>query len=121
MQEFEYYYNEVVTFLDQGLQQGFSDVNAVLGLIIAFVAVIGMWRWKDVWKLALLATLVHLVAKVMLPVLTNQAAFRLPPDLLQWTYWRMAAALYLGYLVVIAVFFLVKKTVLRGGGLRAAH
>ncbi|MGQ0742684.1 MAG: hypothetical protein ACT4OG_10440 [Alphaproteobacteria bacterium] len=120
MESFDYYFNEVVDFVDQGLQQGFSDVNAVLGLIIAFVAVIGMSQWRNLWMISLFATLVHLVAKVMIPVLANQAPFQLPPDLLQWSYWRMAAALYFGYLVVIAVFFLIKKTMLKGG-LRHAH
>jgi ABC-type glycerol-3-phosphate transport system permease component len=120
MQGFDYYFNETVDFLNTGFHQGFADVNAVLGLIIAFLAVLGMSRWNQLLAMGLFATLVHLVAKVMLPVLTNQVRFELPPDLLQMSYWRMAAALYLGYLVVIAVFFFVKKTMLKGG-LKPAH
>jgi len=120
MQDFNAYFSQVVDFFNTGLHQGFANVNAALGLIIAFLAVISVSRWKQVWVIALFATLAHLIAKVMIPVLANQTSFQLPPDLLQMSYWRMAAALYLGYVVVISVFFLIKKTMLKGG-LKPAH
>jgi hypothetical protein len=46
----------------------------------------------------------------------------LPPDLLQLSYWKTAAALFLGYLVVIAVFFAIKKNLLpKSGAAHASH
>ncbi len=53
----------------------------------------------------------------MIPVLANQGSLRLPPDLLTLQYWKTAAALYLGYLLVIGLFYAIKKTVLP----KAAH
>lgn len=121
MHDFNYYFNEVMDFFNSGFHEGFSHVNAVLGLIIALLATFGMSRWGKLWAMALIATIVHLVAEVMIPVVANHAQFALPADLLQGSYWRTAAAIYLGYVIVIAVFFFIKRTVLGGGGLKAAH
>jgi hypothetical protein len=114
--DFQYYLNEIIGFLREGFRDGFAHVNAILGLIIALVATYTLSSWKRLWAVALGATLVHLVAEVMLPVLDNRGSFHLPPDLLEMSYWRDAIALYLGYLIVIAVFFVIKTRVLPSGG-----
>jgi len=116
MHDFQYYLNEIIDFLRTGFRDGFAHVNAILGLIIALVAAYLLPSWKRLWAVALGATVVHLIAEVMLPVLANHETFRLPPDMLEMSYWRDAIALYLGYLVVIAIFFFIKKRVLPGGG-----
>jgi hypothetical protein len=50
----------------------------------------------------------------MIPVLGRNAAFRLPP-LVDVEYWRYLLALYIGFLIIIPVFYLVKIFLFRGG------
>lgn len=121
MSQFSYYANDFLYFFRDGLREGFAHVNAALGLIIALVAAYMMPAWKRIWATALGATIIHLLAEVMIPVLANQTRFALPSNLLEWSYWRTAIALYLGYLVVIAVFFFVKRNVLPRGATAAHH
>lgn len=121
MNQFTYYANEFLYFFRDGLREGFANVNGALGLIIALVAAYMMAHWKRIWAITLGATLAHLLAEVLIPVLDNRARFELPPNLLEWSYWRTAIALYLGYLVVISVFFFIKKNVLPKGANAAAH
>lgn len=112
MHDLPYYLHELLGFFENGLRDGFSHVNGALGIIIALVAAYMLHSWKRLWAIALGATVVHLISEIMIPVLANQARFGLPADLLELSYWRTAAALYLGYLIVIAVFFFIKKNVL---------
>lgn len=90
------------------MEAGFYRINAVQGLLIGIVAAYLMPAWGRVFVFALGATVAHLVLDVMLPVLANNAAFRLPP-LVDSEYWRYALALYVGYLLVITVFFVIKR------------
>ena len=112
MHEITFYLSSFLHFFENGVRDGFAHINAALGLIIAMVAAYQLAHWKRLWAAALGATITHLVAVVVIPVLANQSGFRLPPDLLTLQYWRTAAALYLGYLLVIALFYAIKKTVL---------
>jgi hypothetical protein len=121
MNQFSYYANEFVYFFRDGIHEGFLHVNGALGLIIALVAAYVLPNWKRIWAIALGATVAHLLAEIMIPVLDNRSPFELPHDLLEWSYWRVAIALYLGYLVVISVFFFVKKNVLPKGASAPAH
>jgi hypothetical protein len=91
---------------------GFNEVNAVEGLIIALVAALFVPAWKRVWAVALGATLVTVIVNALLPVLANHAEFSLPP-LMEPNFWRFVAALFVGYLVVIGVFFFLKRLFLR--------
>jgi len=90
-------------------------VNDALGLIIALVAAYVLSSWKRLWAVALGATLAHLVAEVMIPVLANQSRFALPANMTELSYWKTALALYLGYLLVIAIFYIIKTKVLPSG------
>jgi hypothetical protein len=121
MHDFPYYLHVVVNFFRDGLHDGFAHINAALGLIIAVVAAFMLGSWRNIWQIALGATIFHLVAEIMIPVLANQSRFSLPPDLLETSYWKTAFALYLGYLLVIAVFFFLKKNLLPQGGAANAH
>jgi hypothetical protein len=94
------------------LQVGFAQINAVQGLFIAIVSAFLMHRWGNVFAVALGATVVHLVADVMLPVIANSAPFRLP-QMVDAEYWRYALALYVGYVVVITIFYVVKRVFTR--------
>lgn len=95
------------------MESGFYKINAVQGLLIAMVAAYFLGKWSDVFKIAFGATLFHLVLDVMLPVLANNAAFRLP-NVVDGEYWRYALSLYVGYLLVITIFYVVKRTMLKG-------
>ncbi|MGN6514408.1 MAG: hypothetical protein ACTHLR_01045 [Rhizomicrobium sp.] len=93
-------------------REGFNQVNALEGLIIALIAALFVPAWRRVWAVALGATLVTIIVNVMLPVLADHAAFRLPP-LTEPRFWHFVAALFVGYLVVIGVFFFLKRLFLR--------
>lgn len=121
MEHLSVYLHDILNFFRDGFRDGFAHVNGALGLIIAVYAAYQLSSWKRLWAAALGATILHLVAVIMLPVLANQGTFRLPPDLLELSYWKTAAALFLGYLVAIAVFFAVKTKVLPKGGAAHAH
>lgn len=121
MNDFSYYANEFIYFFRDGIREGFLHVNGALGLIIALVSAYVLPNWKRIWAIALGATVAHLLAEVLIPVLDNRSPFELPPNMLEWSYWRVAIALYLGYLVVISIFFFVKKNVLPKGAGAAAH
>ena len=102
-------------YLDQALdfmRRGYANVNAVQGLLIAFGAAYLMTDYRRILVISFGATLVHLAFDVMLPVLANGAAFKLPPIFEQW-YWEYALSLFVGYLVVISIFYLIKRTVFR--------
>ena len=90
------------------LREGFNHVNAVEGLVIALVAAIIAPAWDRVWAVALGATLVHLIADTLIPVVANHAAFHLPA-LVGMPYWRTALSLFVGYLIVISVLMFIKR------------
>jgi prepilin signal peptidase PulO-like enzyme (type II secretory pathway) len=115
------YLHDVINFFRDGFRDGFAHVNGALGLIIAVFAAYQLTSWKRLWAAALGATILHLVAVVVLPVLVNEGNFRLPADLLEISYWKTAAALFLGYFVVVAVFFAIKTRLLPRGGAAHAH
>ena len=93
-------------------QGGFDGVNQVMGLLIAVIAALLMPAWSRLWATALGAALVHVAIGVIRPVLDGGALVL--PDLLTLTFWMGVLALFLGYAIVIAVFFLIKSLVLGG-------
>jgi hypothetical protein len=104
MDQVQHFLNVVLDFL----REGFNHVNAVEGLVIALVAAIIAPAWDRVWAVALGATLVHLIANVLIPVIANHAAFHLPP-LMDYSFWRTAISLFVGYLIVISVLMFIKR------------
>ncbi|HEX4534538.1 MAG TPA: hypothetical protein VH000_09935 [Rhizomicrobium sp.] len=111
MDNFQNLVNSVWDFF----REGFHNVNAVEGLIIALVATILLSSWGRLWIIALGATLVHLIADILIPVVAKHAAFALPTNLMDMSYWRYAGTLFVGYIIVIAVFFFIKRLFFRGG------
>ena len=98
--------------LNDYLQTGFSQINALQGLLIALGAAYFLQSWAGVFIVAAGATVVHVIADVMIPVLAKSAEFKLPP-LVEGDYWKYLFALYVGYVVVITAFYVVKRVVLR--------
>lgn len=104
MDQVEHFLNVIWHFL----REGFDHVNAYQGLVIAFVAAIIAPAWDRIWAVALGATVVHLVADVLIPVIANHASLHLPP-LMDLSFWRNALALYIGYVIVIGVLMAIKR------------
>jgi hypothetical protein len=121
MEHVSTYLHDILDFFRDGFRDGFAHVNGALGLIIAVFAAYQLSDWKRLWAAALGATVLHLVAVIMIPVLANERSFQLPPDLLTVGYWKTAAALFLGYVVVVAVFFFIKTRLLPKSGAAHAH
>ncbi len=93
-------------------RDGFDQVNAVQGLIIALVGALILPNWQRLPMIVVGATVVHVVVDMLLPVLAGGAALRLP-EFLEISFWRYVATLLVGYLVIITAFVLVRKLVLR--------
>ena len=100
-------WNDFVAYLDTG----FAQVNVVQGLLIAIVAAFMMYSWGSVFVVAIGATVVHVLVDALLPVLNNSGEFRLPP-VVDGEYWKYLLALYLGYVVAISIFYVVKRVLL---------
>jgi hypothetical protein len=100
-------------------QGGFDGVNQVMGLLIAVIAALLMPAWSRLWATALGAALVHVAIGVIRPMLDGGALVL--PNLLTLTFWMGVLALFLGYAIVIAVFFLIKSLVVGGGHGRRRH
>ena len=105
----EAFWNDVNAYM----QSGFAQINALQGLLIAIGAAYFLYSWSNVFVVAVAAVVVHVIVDVMLPVLANGAAFHLPP-LVDGDYWRFLLTLYVGYVIVITVFYIVKRVVLDG-------
>lgn len=106
---------QALATVNEYMQTGFYKVNAIQGLLIAIVAAYFLPKWNRLFIVALGAVLAHAILDVMIPVVGRNAAFRLPP-LVDIEYWRYLLALYIGFLIVIPVFYLVKTLVLKSGG-----
>ena len=90
------------------LEVGFAQVNVVQGLLIAVAAAFMTHKWSNVFTVAIGAVVFHVLLDALLPVLNNTGSFRLPP-LVEGDYWRYLLALYLGYVLAISVFYVVKR------------
>jgi hypothetical protein len=91
---------------------GFDQINAVQGLIIALVAAQFLPSWRRLPIYAVYAAIIHLAVDLILSVLADGAAVRLP-EFLELPFWRYVSTLLIGYLVIIAVFALLKRLLLR--------
>lgn len=91
---------------------GFDQVNALQGLVIALVAALLLPGWRRLPIFAIAAAAAHVAADILLPVIGGGAGLRLP-QLLEPSFWHYVATLLIGYLVVIAILFLIKRVVLR--------
>ena len=111
---------EVLQIVLSYFQTGFYHVNGVQGLLIAAVLAYMMPAWRRLPVTALIAVIANVALTVMIPVLANGAAFKLPP-VVEVDYWKYLASLFAGYLIVISIFFLVKSLVLGGAGGGHAH
>jgi hypothetical protein len=119
MHEVTSFLHDLANFIFGGLREGYQHINGPLGLVVALFFAYSLNDMKKLWVTGIAATLTYLVAQVALPVLDGRGEARLPPDLISLGYLRTAVALYLGFLIVIAIFVFLKKQFL-GGGSKAA-
>jgi hypothetical protein len=97
-------------------QGGFDGVNQVVGLIIALIAALVMPAWRSLWGTAVAAVIVDRLVVMLRPALDEgQIAL---PDIMTASFWMTAFALFLGYAIVIAIFFFL-KTILTGSAFRS--
>lgn len=102
------------------LRDGFGTINNPKGLLIALAATVFMGSWRQWIPIAAFAVVIHIVIERLAPVLSGgNGQVTLPPDLMQETFWTRALVLFLGYLVIIGVFFFIKSLLFRRGA--AAH
>jgi len=74
-------------------------------------------NWRSPWEIALAATLVHTVAVVLIPFVDHNAPISLPV-IVDLAFWRDTAAIYIGYVIIIAAFFFSRTRLLRGGSVQ---
>jgi len=96
---------------------GFNQVNVLLGLIIALIASFQLASWRKLWEMALAALAFHIVALTLAPSIDHGAPIRLPA-LLDPMVWRNWLAIYVGYVILITVFYFLRTRLLKPA---AAH
>lgn len=106
-------FNDIFAFV----QAGFNDMRTnVMALVIAFiVAFFVMKKWGQLIFMAVGATLVHLLAIAFVKPLLDGGKIAMPP-LMDGEYWKVAAGLAVGYLIMIIVLFFLKNNVFKMGG-----
>jgi len=102
------------------VREGFNDVRAMgTALFIAFVvAFFLMTKWGQLLIMTVGATIVHLLAVAFVKPLLDGGKIAMPP-LMDGEYWKVAAGLAVGYLILIIVLFFLKNNVFKigkGGG-----
>jgi hypothetical protein len=108
-------------FIDQSIQvlrDGFTQINDPKGLLIALAATVFLGSWRQWVPVALVATVVHIIIERLAPVLAGGGGEVTLPPLMEESFWTRTGVLFVGYLIVIAVFFFVKR-MLTGG--KAKH
>jgi len=98
------------------LREGFANINNPKGLLIALAATIFLGSWKQWLPVALVAVVVHIAVEQLAPVLAGGGGAVVLPDFTSEDFWTRSLVLFLGYLIVIGIFFFVKKMIFRGGG-----
>lgn len=91
---------------------GFNQVNAIQGIVIAVLAAFVLREYRRILVVSLVAAVVHVVVDTVMPVVQG-AELKLPP-LADMAWWQYAATLFVGYIVIITVFYILKRLLIRG-------
>lgn len=112
-------------YVDQAvaiLREGFANTNNPKGLLIALAATIFLSSWRQWIPVAIVATVIHIAVDRLAPVLAGGGGDVTLPPLMEPSFWTATGVMFVGYAVVIAVFFLIKGMVFKGsGGHAKAH
>jgi hypothetical protein len=98
------------------LRDGFGQINHPQGLIIALIGALLMPSWRQWLPISLLATIVHIAVNDLPGILRGGGL----PNFMVPQFWTTAGVYFLGYLIIIAVFFLLKTMLFRSTGGKAA-
>ncbi|MGE0743124.1 MAG: hypothetical protein AB7O98_17440 [Hyphomonadaceae bacterium] len=109
------YVNQAVDWL----REGFANTNNPKGLLIALAAVVFMGAWRQWIPIAIFATVIHIAVGTLAPVLAGSGGSVALPPLMDSAFWTQAFVLFLGYLIIIGVFYFLKSLVFRRSA--AAH
>lgn len=94
-------------------REGFYQVNAVQGLVVAVLAALSMSQWSRIFVVAAGAVVAHVALDVLSPVFAEVGPLRLP-DVLSPYFWRYLGLLFAGYVVAVGILFAVKRVVVKG-------
>ena len=97
------------------LREGFANINNPQGLLIALAATIFLGSRRQWVPVAAVATIIHIAIERLAPVLAGGGGEVTLPPLMEEAFWTQVLVLFLGYLVIIGVFFLIKSMLFRGG------
>lgn len=99
------------------IHQGFDGVRTdVLAIVIALIIVLAVMKsWGQLIAMAILAVVAHLLIVAFVVPIADHKQLALPP-LMDPRYWHMALSLAVGYLIMLIVFFFLKKNVFKMGG-----
>lgn len=106
--------DQAVTYL----RDGFGTINNPKGLLIALAATIFLGSWRQWIPVALVATIIHIAIERLAPVLAGSGGDVTLPPLMEESFWTQVLVLFLGYLIIIGIFFLIKGLIFRKS---AAH
>jgi len=110
---------EIVDQVIAYLREGFANINNPKGLLIALAAVIFMGAWKQWLPLSLVAVVFHIAIEQLMPVLGGGGGDVTLPPLMEEQFWTRVLVLFLGYFVIIGVFYFLKSLLFRRSA--AAH
>ena len=110
---------EYVDLAVEYLRDGFANINNPKGLLIALIATIFLGSWRQWIPVSLVATVVHIAVNQLTPLLSGEGGEVRLPELMSEGFWTQFLILFLGYLVIIGIFFLLKGLIFRKSA--AAH
>ena len=105
-------------YLDQAvevLRAGFTQINDPKGLIIALIATLFMRSWGQWIPAGIISVVAYVAIEHFAPVLAGQAELALPP-LVEIGFWTRTGILFVGFLIVIGIFFFVKRIITSSAG-----
>ncbi len=105
-------------YLEQALEvlrAGFTQINDPKGLLIALAATLFLRSWGQWFPAGIIATLIYVAIEHFAPVLAGQGELALPP-IMEADFWSRFGILLVGFLLVIGVFFFVKRIVMTAAG-----
>jgi hypothetical protein len=97
------------------LKDGFHHVNVWWGLLIGLFATVLMRSWNQLFLIAGGAALTYIVIREATPIVMNGAELKLP-DVVDIAFWQNALSFFVGFIIIIAMFFAVKSVAFRRGG-----
>jgi hypothetical protein len=92
------------------LQTGFDKVNAVQGLVIALAATVLMRKWGQLFFIAFAATIVNVALNTAIPIVAKGKEIKLPEVMTQ-AFWQETLSAFVGFVIVVAMFFAVKQVI----------